>query len=258
PPTRDRIESREPEDEEDASGDCERGRTAAAPRRVSAEIEQPLAIDPRRAGGGERERVGARDRMRRRDQPTAREMPPRVAVVHAMHLERDDEEECGQCGGASGSTAALPHRADSLDGHGGRCYSPPPMSFGRLLLIAVLPALVAARAGGEDATPAAAPPQETVVHGTPPRIVGRWLALSWIDRSEAGVATMPALWQIAEQDGKPVFTQVFAKMPEPIRSAVDQAGTQDQPWTPTPADLSALREQWDKLEPEESGFKSVW
>ena len=130
------------------------------------------------------------------------------------------------------------------------------MSFRPFLGVAIVLAVVASRAGGEDV--AAPPPQETVVHGTPPRIVGRWLALSWIDRSESGVSTMPALWQIAEQDGKPVFTQVFAKLPEPIRSAVDQASTQDQPWTPTPADLSALRQQWDKLEPEEAGFKSVW
>src|SRR5436309_4277394 len=130
------------------------------------------------------------------------------------------------------------------------------MSFRRFLGVTIALTLVAARAGGEDA--AAPPPQETVVHGTPPRIVGRWLALSWIDRSETGVSTMPALWQIAEQDGKPVFTQVFARLPETIRSAVDHASNQDQAWKPAPADLSMLREEWDKLEPDAAPFKSIW
>jgi hypothetical protein len=130
------------------------------------------------------------------------------------------------------------------------------MSFRRVLGVAIVLALVVSRAGGDDASPP--PPQETVVHGTPPRIVGRWLALSWIDRSEAAASTMPALWQITEQDGKPVFTEVFAKLPETIQSAVDMAGNSDNPWTPTPADLSTLREQWEKLQPQEANFKSVW
>src|SRR5262245_54946226 len=66
---------------------------ADPPEAEQAEVEEPLAIDPRRAGGTEREGVGGGDRDAFGNQAARGEMPPCVRVVEAVHLERGDEQE---------------------------------------------------------------------------------------------------------------------------------------------------------------------
>src|SRR5207237_4981192 len=132
-------------------------------------------------------------------QTPAREMQPRVAVVHAMDLERGHEEHRGDRCRPAGAR---------LDRGGARCYSPRPMSFFRLLLVAVvLTVLAAAHARADEATtttpPSTAAPeaaagapvkQETVVNGTPPRLLGKWLAVSFIQAGNGRFTTLHGLW----------------------------------------------------------------
>ena len=130
------------------------------------------------------------------------------------------------------------------------------MSFFRLfLVVAALSVLTAAHVCADEATtttsPSAAevPPagegptqQETVVNGTPPRLLGKWLAVTWIETGNGGrFTTMPALWQIAQQDGKLVMTTVLASLPEPLKSDVSKATNENTHWAPTPENLAFRR-----------------
>ncbi|HLY37030.1 MAG TPA: hypothetical protein VKU61_03270 [Candidatus Binatia bacterium] len=147
------------------------------------------------------------------------------------------------------------------------------MLFSRALFLGVAVAvLCAAHVRADEVTTTAPPPtaaapegaaegppkQETVVNGTPPRLLGRWLAVSWIQSGGGRNTSLQGFWQITEQDGKPALAIVFTSLPEPIKSKVNSAVAENQQWTPTAEDLALLRERWDKLPIDDSAYSAVW
>ncbi len=147
------------------------------------------------------------------------------------------------------------------------------MSLPRLLFVAVLPAILAvaharadeptsappAETTTQPAPPEAATTQETVVHGTLPEgLTGRWLAVSWLDVGENRSSTLTAFWQIGEQDGKPVLTELFGPLPDGPRAAFDQAGNDGTAWKPSAEDVATIRDGWGKMVPKDRSYKTVW
>src|SRR5262245_35738769 len=117
------------------------------------------------------------------------------------------------------------------------------MSLVRALASGLLAALlVAGHAGAQESAPPVSPAnattiQERVVHGTAPDgLVGRWLAVSWLDNTNS---TITAFWQIAEEDGKPVISERFGLLPDPPRTSYDAASAEGRRWIPTADDLAA-------------------
>ena len=116
--------------------------------------------------------------------------------------------------------------------------------------------LGSARAAEPEATttttapPALAPPpQETVVLGTPPDdLVGRWLAVSWIEAPDKGrFVTAVSPWEIARRDGKLDLTVRFVNLPPGAKEAFDKANGERNAWKPSAADLERVRASWDEL-----------
>ena len=147
------------------------------------------------------------------------------------------------------------------------------MPFSRPLRLAIaLTVLCAALARADEPTTttppstAAAPEaaaagpatQETVVNGTPPRLLGRWLVVSWIQSGAGKFTSLQGFWQIAEENGKPAMKLVFTSLPESLKSKVSAASAQNQQWTPTAEDLALLRERWDQLPIDDSSYTTVW
>jgi hypothetical protein len=95
--------------------------------------------------------------------------------------------------------------------------------------------------------PSTAPVQETQVTGTPPDLGGRWLSLAWIEKPDGTSTSLPALWEIIAQDGKPVLTHRFVSLPSAQNDALSQANAAGQPWKPSPADLAQIRAAWNDL-----------
>jgi hypothetical protein len=95
--------------------------------------------------------------------------------------------------------------------------------------------------------PSTAPVQETLISGTPPDLGGRWLSVAWIEKPSGTSASLPALWEITAQDGKPVLTHRFVSLPSAQNDALNQANAAGQPWKPSPADLAQIRAAWNDL-----------
>src|ERR1051326_1850155 len=102
------------------------------------------------------------------------------------------------------------------------------------------------------------PTQETVVNGTPPRLVARWLVVSWIQSGGGRFTSLQSFWQITEENGKPVMKLVFTSLPESLKSKVSASTGQAQQWTRSAGDTSRLRERWDQLPIEDSSYTTVW
>src|SRR4029450_9471596 len=95
--------------------------------------------------------------------------------------------------------------------------------------------------------PSTAPVQETHVTGTPPDLEGRWLSVAWIEKPDGTSTSLPALWEITAQDGKPVLTHRFVSLPPAQNDALTSATAAGQPWKPSPADLAQIRAAWNDL-----------
>ena len=89
--------------------------------------------------------------------------------------------------------------------------------------------------------------EETTVHGTPPDLVGRWLAVVWIDLSETGKVSTATPWEIVRRGGKLELSERFITLPPAQKDALDKANAGYTAWEPSPADLADLRAAWDSL-----------
>jgi len=94
------------------------------------------------------------------------------------------------------------------------------------------------------------PAQDTVVHGTPPGLAGRWLALGWLGLQGDNSITVPAFWDIAVHDGKPQLRQRFVALPAPLKAALEEASAAGRRWEPSAADLATITAGWDRLVPD--------
>jgi hypothetical protein len=126
------------------------------------------------------------------------------------------------------------------------------MRPGRAILVALAAALVSFPVASADEPPAAAPApkQETVVNGTAPDLIGRWLVLGWIALPGGRTTNLTSLWDVDRRDGRLVFTQRFVELPAALKTAVDGANEAGTRWQPSPADLRAIATDWDRLPPD--------
>jgi len=135
-----------------------------------------------------------------------------------------------------------------------------PFPLLRLLVLVAATVSWAGYAAGQTAPTGAAPAapvQETAVHGTPPDLAGRWLSLAWVELAEGKIVTGPALWEVKENDGKPVVTQRFVSLPPALKEALDKANAEQERWQPSAADVAEIRAQWDSLAPEDAKVAKV-
>ncbi len=119
-------------------------------------------------------------------------------------------------------------------------------------LLLALSAAIATRSLGADEPaqpPPLPPPQEhTTVRGTMPQdIVGRWMALGWIQLPGGKARSTAFFWEVTREKDQLVLTNRFAGLPPAQQQAIDAANRSDQPWHPTPEDVRAIIAAWDKL-----------
>src|SRR3989475_1321554 len=106
--------------------------------------------------------------------------------------------------------------------------------------------------------PLAAPEQHTVVRGTLPRdLVGRWMAVGWIELPGGKARTTTAFWEIGRENDQLVLTVRVAVLPSPHQKGLDEANSAEQPWRPSPRDITRLAAAWDALPPSEPRLVSV-
>jgi hypothetical protein len=106
------------------------------------------------------------------------------------------------------------------------------------------------RAWAEPAPPAAPPPvQQTTSTGSLPSIEGRWLVLV---RLGTGGRQLAALWDVSRGAAGLAITERFVLLPEPQRMALARGR-----FEPNQADLRAIAQAWDKLEPDGRGVRQV-
>jgi hypothetical protein len=118
--------------------------------------------------------------------------------------------------------------------------------LGFLLLVTAVPV----RAAEGNKTPLGPPKQTTVVRGTPPKdLVGRWMAVGWIEVPDKTTRSTASLWEIREQNGALTLEVRFANLPTAQVDALGVANTQQKPWHPSPADLASIAQAWDQLTP---------
>src|SRR5262245_20428989 len=151
----------------------------------------------------------------------------------------------------------------NVDLTGGGCYRPRAV-LRSLLVVALAIATIPGGRGKAEAQPGSTPPaaagpvQETIVHGTVPDLVGRWLALGWIEVPGGGRAiNAPVLWEISTEGGKPVMKQRYVSLPPALKSAVEKANEAGQVWKPSPEDLNQLSAAWDSLPAEDPHLAKV-
>jgi hypothetical protein len=130
----------------------------------------------------------------------------------------------------------------------------------------VLTVAASATADTEAGTPTTvpAPPivaeQKTVVEGTVPDLVGRWLALAQLDLpgGEGKTRAAPALWEVSRpDDGQLVLTVRFAGLPPAQQKVMDEANAAERAWTPSAADLDAVGAGWATLPAQEGRVRQI-
>lgn len=108
-----------------------------------------------------------------------------------------------------------------------------------------------------DAAPEPAT-QTTEIVGAPPDLVGRWFLLADLTfPNNPARILVPAFWVVAKVDGKTDVQVRFVGLPPDVAAAYKKAGETRVSWSPTPADVDAIRDQWDTLPPEDRGLASV-
>jgi hypothetical protein len=126
----------------------------------------------------------------------------------------------------------------------------------RLLVIGAAVALLALathRALGEPALPDAPPTvQRTTSAGTVPSIEGHWLVLVRLGTAQAGGRQLAALWDVTRGAAGIEVSERFVRLPEPQRTALARGG-----FDPNQADLRAIAQAWDNLEPDGRGVREV-
>src|SRR5262245_41915207 len=89
--------------------------------------------------------------------------------------------------------------------------------------------------------------QKTTVHGDPPALAGRWLALGIIKLPSGTHRNIPALWEIAGAGKDTTLTVRMNDLPEVQKKAADSASDAEKVWEPSKADLDAIASAWDTL-----------
>jgi hypothetical protein len=123
-----------------------------------------------------------------------------------------------------------------------------------LLALCLAPALLLR---ADEPPPKPAPTQTTEVLGTPPDFTGRWLVLADLHLPDGNHLNVPHMWDIATKDGKVVIDDRQVKLPPAQAGELDEANKAHQAWTPTAADLEAIRDAWANLSVDDRGIQST-
>lgn len=97
---------------------------------------------------------------------------------------------------------------------------------------------------------------ETVAKGTLPSLAGRWLILNDLDLAGRN-RTVPAFWEIAEEDGAPVVVERFVTLPIDLNDMLEKKNGAGEKWEPTDEQLAAIRDGWTGLPDQMRGVASV-
>jgi hypothetical protein len=135
------------------------------------------------------------------------------------------------------------------------------MSRAGLVLLAVGCLLASSgRAQTTTTVPAGETPagvqQETVVHGTPPALEGRWLAVTHVD-AKGKTRTTVRFWDVASSAGGLTLTERFVSLPAAQQAALDEANAKGVAWDPSAAALGAVAADWDRLPSHDENVASV-
>ena len=119
-------------------------------------------------------------------------------------------------------------------------------------LLAFLVSLAGAAIGAPEETaetaPAGPPEQKTVVRGSVPAdLVGRWMAVGWIELPGDRARTVPSLWEVKRENGQLVLSVRFAALPPELTKALGDANNAEKKWVPQPGDLAQLAAAWERL-----------
>jgi hypothetical protein len=102
--------------------------------------------------------------------------------------------------------------------------------------------------------PAAEPPagvqEETVIHGTPPPLAGRWLVVTHID-AKGKPQTSVRFWDLSSGAEGLALGERFVALPAAEQASLDRANAEGVEWNPSPAVLDAVAAGWEAL-PERS------
>jgi hypothetical protein len=131
----------------------------------------------------------------------------------------------------------------------------------RVATIALVLALAAVVRSDEPAPPTTTttlvrPPleQTTEVQGTLPDLVGRWLMLASVSVGSGPKHIIGSVFEIARNDGKLEVVERHVVLPKAQNDALAHGNEIGGVWDPTPDDLAAIRDAWDRLEPEDRGI----
>jgi hypothetical protein len=125
------------------------------------------------------------------------------------------------------------------------------------LVVLVVLCLAPALALLADEPPSApAPTQKTEVLGAPPDLTGRWFVLADLNLPENKHLNVPHFWQITK-DGEVVVDDRQVALPAAQKAALDEANKGHTTWTPSAADLEAIRDEWAALPAEDRGVASL-
>ncbi|MCW5890700.1 MAG: hypothetical protein KIT14_09120 [bacterium] len=100
--------------------------------------------------------------------------------------------------------------------------------------------------------------QTTEIVGAPPDLTGRWFLLADLAfQNNPARILVPAFWSVSNVNGTMDVEVRFVGLPANVAAAYRKAAETRTSWTPTPADLDAIRDQWDALPAEDRGFANL-
>jgi hypothetical protein len=128
-------------------------------------------------------------------------------------------------------------------------------------VVVLVLALAAVVRGDEPAPPTTTttlvrPPIEhaTEVQGTLPDLVGRWLMVATVSVGSGPKHIIASVFDVTRKDGQPEVVERHVVLPKAQNDALEHGNEIGGVWDPTPDDLAAIRDAWDRLEPEDRGI----
>lgn len=100
--------------------------------------------------------------------------------------------------------------------------------------------------------------QATEVVGTVPDLTGRWFVVADLafQKNPARIL-VPGFWEVTKVDGKLDVQLRQVAVPPSVAPAWDKAMKERVSWTPTPADLDAIRDEWETLPSADKGLATL-
>jgi hypothetical protein len=125
----------------------------------------------------------------------------------------------------------------------------------RLVALLLLALAAPVQAQDEPANPQEAAPREearpqskTTVTGTVPRdLLGRWVAMGWMQLPNGKVRNVPYFWDVTEEGGEMRLRVRFVWFPDAQNEAMRNGNKAGEAWRPSPEELATANAAWDHL-----------